>query len=93
MDSDKFFCMQSLQASISDRDHCNKSICVNRAVTKISPAPSVTIPTAQSSISKAGFPTKKRIQALREKPWEKSQFLILKKAQFWENLHSSSRFL
>jgi len=63
--------MQSLQANTTDRDRYNKSICANRAVTKISSAPSITVPTTQSNINKVDPPTKKSIQALREKHREK----------------------
>ena len=46
------------------RDRYNKSTCTNRAVMNISLAPSGTMATAQSSISKSRTPTKKRIQPL-----------------------------
>jgi len=42
----------------------NKSTCANRVVTKISPLPSVTMLTAQSSISKPYLPMKKETQPL-----------------------------
>ena len=41
MNSDRFFCMQSQQARITDRDRYNKSTCANCTVTKISLAASV----------------------------------------------------
>ena len=53
-------CNQSLQASTTDHGCYNKSTCANRAVMKILPAPSATMPIAQPSISKSRPPTKKR---------------------------------
>jgi len=64
MDSDAFSCMQSLQASTADRDRYNKSICANLTVKKISPAPSVTMPITQLSISKPRPSHKEKIQPL-----------------------------
>ena len=63
MNCDEFSCMQSLQASTIDRDRYDKSTYANHAVTNISPAPSVTMPTAQSRISKPCPPTKKGIRS------------------------------
>jgi len=75
MNSDGFSCIQSLQASTTDHGCYNKSTCVNRAVTKISLAPTTTMPTAQPNINKPHPLTKK-----------KDSTLYSKGTQFWSSI-------
>ena len=68
MDNGIFLSIQFQQVSTTDRDGYKKSKYANRVVTKISPAPFVTISITQSSISKVGPLMKMRVRNDPEPP-------------------------
>ena len=92
MNSGGFSYMKSQQASVNDCSHYSKLTSANCAVTKISLAPSVTVPTTQSRKSGPRPPTEKGTRRMTERDRHKIQPLTLKcQIMILIEIHTHSR--